>query len=82
MPGREAVTATEYSSREAINNAHEQEALLWEQRAALSLARVRMNQGRGGEAMRLLAPVYNCFTDSFETPELRAVKAFLDELPT
>jgi predicted ATPase len=78
---REAVTEAEDSFREAINIARQQEALLWELRASLSLARVRANQGRGGEARRLVAQVYDRFTDRFEAPDLRAAKAFLDKLP-
>ena len=75
------MTAAENSFRQAIDIAQEQEALLWELRAALSLARLRANQGRGGEARQLLAQVYDRFTEGFETPDLRAAKAFLDELP-
>jgi predicted ATPase len=78
---RGAVTAAEDSFRQALNIAHEQEALLWELRAALSLARLRVTQGRGGEARQLLAQVYHCFTEGFQTPDLRAAEAFLDELP-
>ena len=78
---REAVTAAGDSFLEAINIARQQEALLWELRASLSLARVRANQGRGGEARRLVAQVYDRFTEGLETPDLRAAKAFLDELP-
>ena len=40
-----------------------------------------MNQGRGGEARQLVAQVYDRFTEGFATPDLRAAKAFLDELP-
>jgi predicted ATPase len=36
---------------------------------------------RGGEARRLVARVYDRFTEGFETPDLRAAKAFLDEHP-
>ncbi len=75
------MAAAEDSFREAINIARQQEALLWELRASLSLARVRANQGRGGEARRLVAQVYDRFTEGLKTPDLRAAKAFLDELP-
>ena len=78
---RGAVTAAEGSFREALNIAQQQEALLWELRAALSLARVRAHQDRRGEAKQLLAQVYDRFTEGFEAPDLRAAKAFLDELP-
>lgn len=78
---RHAVAAAEEEFQEALNLAREQEALLWELRAARSLARLRLNQGRAGEARQLLAPVYDRFTEGFETPDLRAAKALLDELP-
>jgi predicted ATPase len=78
---REAVIAAEDSFREALNVARQQEALLWELRAALTLARLRVKQGRDGEAGHLVAQVYNRFTEGFETPDLRAAKAFLGEPP-
>jgi predicted ATPase/DNA-binding winged helix-turn-helix (wHTH) protein len=78
---REDVTAAEESFRGALVIARQQEALLWELRAALSLARLRVKQGLSGEARQLVAQVYDRFTEGFETPDLRAAKAFLDELP-
>jgi predicted ATPase len=78
---REAVNAADDSLRAAINIAQEQEALLWELRAALGLAGLCVQQGHGGEARQLVAQVYDRFTEGFETPDLRAAKAFLDGLP-
>ena len=46
----------------ALGIAQEQEAKLWELRAAVSLARLRRDQSRHVEARDLLAPVYNWFT--------------------
>jgi len=63
----------------AIETAREQGALLWELRTALSLARLRLTQGRRDEARHLLAPVYDRFTEGFGTPDLRASRALLDE---
>jgi predicted ATPase len=74
--------AADDSFHKAIEIAHEQEALLWELRAAISLARLRVKRGRGSEARQLLAPVYSRFTEGFATPDLRAAKTFLDELRT
>jgi predicted ATPase len=65
---------------EALNIAQEQEAKLWELRAAASLARVRRDQGRHAEACDVLAPVYGWFTEGFDTPDLKGAKALLDEL--
>jgi len=56
-----------------------QEAKLWELRAAVSLARLRCDQGRRIEARELLAPVYSWFTEGFGTADLKEAKALLDE---
>jgi predicted ATPase len=64
----------------ALDIAKEQEARIWELRAAVSLARLRRDQGRRAEARNLLAPIYGWFTEGFDTPDLKEVKALLDEL--
>ena len=50
-----------------------------ELRAATSLARLWQGQGRSGEAQELLAPVYDWFTEGFETADLKEAKALLEE---
>jgi predicted ATPase len=55
------------------------EAKLWELRATVSLARLRRDQDRRGEARDLLAPV-GWFTEGFDTPDLKVAKALLDQL--
>jgi predicted ATPase len=72
--------AAEKLYRKALSIAREQEAKLWELRAAASLARLRRGQGRPAEARDLIAPVYGWFTEGFDTPDLREAKALLDEL--
>ena len=72
--------AAEELYRKALSIAAEQEARLWELRAAASLARFRRDQGRRAEARDLLAPVYGWFTEGFGTPDLKEAKALLDEL--
>jgi predicted ATPase len=64
----------------ALTIAEEQEAKLWELRAAASLAQLRRDQGRRSEARDLLAPVYGWFTEGFDTPNLKEAEALLDEL--
>jgi predicted ATPase len=64
----------------ALTIAEEQEAKLWELRAAVSLARLRRDQGRSAEGRDVLAPVYGWFTEGFDTPDLKEAKALLDEL--
>jgi len=66
--------------RKALSIAEEQEAKLWELRAAVSLARLRRDQGRRGEARDLLAPVYGWFTEGFDTADLKEAMTLLDEL--
>jgi tetratricopeptide (TPR) repeat protein len=65
--------------RAAHEIAREQGALYWELRVALSLARLRISQGRQGEAKRLLIPVCDRFTEGFDTPDLGAARALLDD---
>jgi len=71
--------AAEELYRKALTIAEEQEAKLWELRAATSLARLRRDQGRRAEAHDLLAPVYGWFTEGFDSPDLKYAKALLDE---
>jgi len=66
--------------RKALSIAKEQEAKLWELRAAMSLARLRREQDRSSEARDLLAPVYGWFTEGFDTPDLKEAKALLNDL--
>jgi len=66
--------------RKALSVAQEQEAKLWELRAAASLARLWRDQGRRKEAQQLLAPIHGRFTEGFETADLKAAKAVIDEL--
>ena len=66
--------AAEELYRKALSIAEEQEAKLWELRAAASLARLRRDQGRRAEARDLLAPVYGWFTEGFDTPDLKEAR--------
>src|SRR5262245_30406675 len=72
--------AAEELYRKALSIAEEQEAKLWELRAAVSLARLRRDQGRRAEARDLLAAVYGWFTEGFATQDLKEAKTLLDEL--
>jgi predicted ATPase len=72
--------AAEALYHKALSVAKEQEAKLWELRAAVSLARLRRGQNRRAEARALLVPVYSWFTEGFETPDLKEAKAVLDTL--
>jgi len=72
--------AAEELYRKALSIAREQKAKQWELRTAVSLARLRRDQGRRAEACDLLAPVYGWFTEGFDTADLKEAKALLDEL--
>jgi predicted ATPase len=72
--------AAEELYRKALSIARGQEAKLWELRAAVSLGRMRRDQGRHAEARDLLTPVYSWFTEGFDTPDLKEARALLDEL--
>ena len=72
--------AAEEQYRKALRIAEKQEAKLWELRAAVSLGRLRRDQGCHAEARDLLVPIYGWFTEGFDTPGLKEAKALLDEL--
>jgi predicted ATPase len=72
--------AAEGLYRKALSIAQEQEAKIWELRAAVSLARLRAAQGRHTQARELLTPVYSWFTEGFDTPDLKEAKTLLDDL--
>ena len=72
--------AAEDSYRRALAVARRQSAKFWELRAAISLARLWRDQGKRAEARDLLAPIYEWFTEGFDTPVLQEAKALLDEL--
>jgi predicted ATPase len=60
--------------------AREQQAKSWELRAAMSMARLWRDQGKRQQAHELLAPVYNWFTEGFDTIDLKDAKALRDQL--
>ena len=70
----------EASFRKALDVARDQSAKSWELRAATSLARLWQQQGGKDEARQLLAPVYDWFTEGFDTRDLKCAKALLEEL--
>jgi predicted ATPase len=55
----------------------QQEALSWELRASISLARIHQGQGRIIEARDALAPIYSRFKEGFQTADLKAAKALM-----
>jgi predicted ATPase len=76
MPQAEA----EIWLQRALDTAHRQEAKSLELRAAMSLARLWQCQGKGAAAHSLLTGIYNWFTEGFDTVDLQAARALLEEL--
>ncbi|HYZ23180.1 MAG TPA: hypothetical protein VE690_13590, partial [Rhodopila sp.] len=74
-----AATEAEGHFRQALDWARRQGALSLELRAATSLARLLRDQGRSADAGALLQPVYDRFTEGFNTADLKAAKALLDD---
>jgi len=66
--------------QQAMTIAQNQQAKSWELRAATNLARLWQQQGKRQAAYALLAPIYNWFTEGFDTADLKDAKALLDEL--
>ncbi len=64
----------------AIEIARQQQAKSWELRATLCLARLWQQQGKRAEAHKMLADVYNWFTEGFDTKDLQEAKALLNTL--
>src|SRR5262249_17724708 len=70
--------ATHYER--AIRCARQQGALSWELRAATGLADLWSRQGRSDAAAKLLRPVYEKFTEGFDTSDLRTAAALIEQL--
>jgi predicted ATPase len=64
----------------SLDWARQQEAKSWQLRTSMSLARLWQSQGKSVEAYKLLAPLYNWFTEGFDTADLKEAKALLKEL--
>jgi predicted ATPase/DNA-binding winged helix-turn-helix (wHTH) protein len=73
--------AAEDCFTQAAEMAREQGALCWELRVALSVARLRVSQGRHHEARAALASVYDRFTEGFATADMQAARTLLEGLP-
>ena len=78
-PRPDAAKAQAYFQR-AQEVARQQQAKSWELRAAISMARLRRDQGKTQQARGLLAPVYRWFTEGFDTRDLKEAKGLLEEL--
>ena len=66
--------------QQALDITRRQQAKSLELRAAMSLSRLRQRQGKRAEAYELLAPIYDWFTEGFDTADLQDARALLEEL--
>jgi len=66
--------------QQALAVARRQQAKSLELRAAMGLARLWQQQGKGQAASDLLAPIYGWFAEGFDTADLQDAKALLEEL--
>ena len=74
------IGAAEACFHRALEVARRQGAKSLELRAAISLAGLWRDQDKVVAGRDLLAPIYNWFTEGFDTPDLKDAKALLDEL--
>ena len=79
--GGQSIPAAVDCFEKGIAVAQEQDALFWELRAALSLARMCMKRNWPDKAKQILAPVYDRFTEGFETADLLAARNLLEQSP-
>jgi predicted ATPase len=75
-----SIATAETRFLEALEVAEEQRALLWQLRASLSLARLRLMQNRRDDARQILEPLYHRFTEGFKTADLRYARTMLQPL--
>lgn len=72
--------AAEAAFRRALATARNQGARFWELRAALDLARLLAERGERQQAVDLLAPINDWFTEGFDLPDFKEASALLETL--
>jgi predicted ATPase len=76
----EQPTAAEWFFHQALAVTRQQQARGLELRAAMSLSRLWQRQGKRQEVHELLAPVYEWFTEGFDTADLQEAQMLLHQL--
>jgi predicted ATPase len=76
----QSAEAAEQCFDEALQLARQQGALFWELRSTLSLARLRVVQERPADAVRILVPVCEAFTEGAGVADLREAQALVERL--
>jgi predicted ATPase/DNA-binding winged helix-turn-helix (wHTH) protein len=75
-----AIQEAEKTFRRSLDCARQQEALSWELRTSITLARFYQGRGLINEARDALAEVYSRFKEGFQTVDLRAAKTLMEAL--
>jgi predicted ATPase len=70
----------EEALRNAVSLAREQNARLLQLRAANSLALFLRDRGEKTQAYELLQPIYEWFTEGFDTTDLKSAKTLIEQL--
>jgi len=78
--GHPVLADAEVCFQRAVAMARHQQAKSLELRAAMSLCRLWLEQGKRGEARNLLEPIYDWFTEGFDTADLQKAQALMRAL--
>jgi predicted ATPase len=78
--GPEAAVETEACYTRSLEVCRKQEAVSWELRTAVSLARLWRDVGKRQDAVDLLAPVCGRFKQGFDTPDVKEAIQIMREL--
>jgi predicted ATPase/DNA-binding winged helix-turn-helix (wHTH) protein len=79
-PAPDAVALAEDYFRKSLEWASRQGALTWELKTAMSLARLRRDQGQIDDARNLLTSIYSRFHEGFGTADLKAASELLKSM--
>ena len=71
--------AAETAFSESLQVARDHKAKSWELRAAMSLTQLWQSQGRESRAPEILIPIFEWFTEGFDTADLKEAKALLEQ---
>jgi predicted ATPase len=78
--GKQDQTEAERCLTNAIELSRKQGAKWFELRASRSLSRYQLDLHRVNEARETMTPVFEWFTEGFDTPDFLEAKALLDEM--
>ena len=80
LPHNANIAKAEAYFERALTVSREQRAKSWELRAAISMARLRRDQGKRREAQDLLGVTFEWFTEGFDTIDLKEASLLLEIL--